>query len=431
MSLTLVGASNTVVYSRPNYRNYGLAISFGDNGSKWYEIYGSYNSVYSLYQFTLSTPYDLSTRSWEATLAVSNPQQFRFSEDGSKLIYIDYGRILRSFDLGTPWDISTASNPQQSADQISEGYGTKGIAFNPDGTILIMSRTVDDIFHEYTMSPGFDVTSLTYSGVSKTGSSLGLSGVDQIYMLNDGQNLLVTDNDNKKVWQLDLATAWDISTAANSGTSFSVATYRAGICVDEINYGLYLQDSSTPHNIYQYDLVWIAPPAPEVPPDGVGFFFGIYGDPIVTIPISNVSARIRSGAPSYLQVTIPYTAAAAVAITDRQDEDIELIYQSVDGIKTTVLTVALETIQISRGTQSSSIVLTGHRQTTNGAPGSHIVIPLSMQTGTTANTVIIPGYDPTILPADEITSLGSTFTAETVSLQASASYIQTQLIGSA
>lgn len=150
------------------------------------------------------------------------------------------------------------------------------------------------------------------------------------------------------------------------------------------------------------------------------------------LPISNANGRIKSGSPSYLQVTLPYTTSAATAISDRSGFYLQLDHVEVfsDGseIITAVVTVALETVQISRGVSSSSIVLTGHRQTTNYAPASHTVSPLSMQTGSTSNTVILPGYNPLILPADTVTADGVTFTVGTVSLQASVGSVQTQLI---
>ena len=148
----------------------------------------------------------------------------------------------------------------------------------------------------------------------------------------------------------------------------------------------------------------------------------------VVLPVSNINARLRSGSDSYLQVTIPYTTDYATYISDRPNGDLELVYTDPDG-EHDVVAVALETIQISRAVNSANIVLTGHRQSTNSSPTSHTVSPLSLQTGTTSNNAIVPGYNPLILPGDNVTADGVTYTLEIVSLQAAESYVQTQLIG--
>lgn len=148
----------------------------------------------------------------------------------------------------------------------------------------------------------------------------------------------------------------------------------------------------------------------------------------VVLPVTNVNARLRSGSNSYLQVTVPYTSDHAAAVTARTNGDLQLIYTDAVG-EYAVVDVALETIQVSRGNQTASIVLTGHRQSTNSTPTSHNVTAQSLQTGTTATTAIIPGYDPAIKPADDVTAEGSTYTLDVIALQAAVGSVRSQLIG--
>jgi hypothetical protein len=154
----------------------------------------------------------------------------------------------------------------------------------------------------------------------------------------------------------------------------------------------------------------------------------------VVLPISNLSARLRSGEASYLNVTVPYTLEYADAVSARPNGDMILEHIVRDNLGNTmefvVVTVALETIQISRGASSSSIVLIGHRQSTNSNPTSHSVAPLSLQTGTTASTMIVPEYDQNIRPGDTVTGEGVTFEIGLLTLQAAVTagnyYIVTQ-----
>ncbi len=164
---------------------------------------------------------------------------------------------------------------------------------------------------------------------------------------------------------------------------------------------------------------------PEVslsPATAGAFFLTLTGDADsvddIVLPVSNLTARLRSGSDSYLAVTVPYTLAYAAAVSARPNGDLVLTYVDAAGAHE-VVDVAFETPQVSRGTSSSSIVLTGHRQSTNSSPGSHEVAASAMQMGSTS-TITRPGFDPDILPGDDVTAEDSTITANLVTLTASA-----------
>ena len=140
----------------------------------------------------------------------------------------------------------------------------------------------------------------------------------------------------------------------------------------------------------------------------------------VALPCSNLYARLRSGSVSYLQCVIPYTSDFADAVSARSNGDLSLNYVDAEG-EHTVVVVALETVQISRGTKNNSIVVTGHRQSTNSDQGSHTLTAISVQTGSTTNTLTVPGYAPEVRPADNVTAHGVTIAANLVSIQASVS----------
>lgn len=166
------------------------------------------------------------------------------------------------------------------------------------------------------------------------------------------------------------------------------------------------------------------PPAPVVV--SFGFRLTLTGAADATtdvvLPVNNITARLRSGSPSYLSVTVPYSDARAAAISDRPNGDLRLDHVAYDSqgneIITEVVTVAFEVPQPSRGTRNSSIVLVGHRQSTNSNPGSHTVAAKSFQTGGYDHVAVAPGFNPAIKPADQLTTEGKTITIGTVVLQA-------------
>jgi DNA-binding beta-propeller fold protein YncE len=89
-------------------------VFFKDDGTKMY-IIGSDSD--STHEYTLSTAWDISTASFASTFSVSSqdttPQGMFIGDGGSKLYVAgDVGDDINEYTLSTPWDISTASYVQ-------------------------------------------------------------------------------------------------------------------------------------------------------------------------------------------------------------------------------------------------------------------------------------------------------------------------------
>jgi len=109
-------------------------------------------NVYAIYQFSLSVAYDLSTMELVGyviyeTFATSAPYTnglggaIAFKPDGAKAyVYDDFDRTVRQFSLSTPWDISTMSYDGR-LQQVSSWYGVNKLEFSPDGTKFFITAT--------------------------------------------------------------------------------------------------------------------------------------------------------------------------------------------------------------------------------------------------------------------------------------------------
>lgn len=141
----------------------------------------------------------------------------------------------------------------------------------------------------------------------------------------------------------------------------------------------------------------------------------------IELPAVSVQGRLRSGAQSYLQAVLPNTSTISDAVTNRPNGEVVLTQRVTlsDGSTTDseVNRVALETVQESRGVTNRSIVLTGHKQTTNGSPAARTTIASSVSTTSGKRTVIASGLDPAIQPADTLTADGETFVIDVISYQ--------------
>ncbi len=357
------------------------------------QLYFSGSQMRWIYQFSLPTAGDINNATYTAALAppaaLDAATAIRFSDDGSRLYFVGvFYQPVYQYSLSTPWYLSTGSDDNVTLD-ISPLTRATGMTFINGGTTLLICSSYEDVVAEYSLS-----------------------------------------------------TAGDLATGSNTGLTYdttgSAGDYIAGLDADQTTGKLFAvgESPSAVHELQLYD-----PDAPVVVPAAVvygqWFYLTLTGGADATtdimLPCSSINARLRSGAPSYLQVVIPYTADYASAVAARPNGDLRLEFDDT-GETTTVATVSLETIQESRGIPSGSIVLTGHRQSTNSSPNSHTINVQSLQIGTHSPVAIMPGYNPTIKPADDITAASSTYTVDTVMLQASAQRggisMQTSYIGS-
>jgi alpha-tubulin suppressor-like RCC1 family protein len=166
---------------------------------------------------------------------------------------------------------------------------------------------------------------------------------------------------------------------------------------------------------------------PSVP---ISFSLSLTGDADsttdITLPVKNFTARLRSGSDSYLSVTLPYTSEIVAAISARSNGDLYLYYTDATGTYE-VVNVSLDSIQISKGTSSKSIVLTGYRQSTNDGTGSHEIVANATVAGDTS-TITIPGYAPEILAGDSVSYDDLSITANLITLTAQASNFSVQTV---
>lgn len=127
----------------------------------------------------------------------------------------------------------------------------------------------------------------------------------------------------------------------------------------------------------------------------------------VTLPLENFQSRLRSGSPSYLQVTIPDPYTYSASISARTNGDI-VVYRGVrfaDGGETVaeIARANLESIADDRGAENSSIQLVGHKQTTTETPKTRNVVGLIYyHTGTGARRAKTSVLDTHLRPGDTV-----------------------------
>ena len=108
-----------------------------------------------VYQYSLSTAWDLSTASYDSEdFSVSSqdtsPYGIAFKSDGSKMYMVGGGNDkVYQYSLSTAWDLSTASYDSVSFSVSSQDTFPCGIAFKSDGTKMYMVGSANDKVYQY------------------------------------------------------------------------------------------------------------------------------------------------------------------------------------------------------------------------------------------------------------------------------------------
>jgi DNA-binding beta-propeller fold protein YncE len=214
----------------------------------------------SIFQYTLSVANDISTATYASkTLSVvaqeTNPFGIALSVDGTKAYVVGTtNRTIYQYTLSTPFDISTGSYASKSFSVNAQDTAPIEIAFDPTGvTLFVLGKTNDTIF-QYTLGTAWDISTASYD----TKSFSITTEVDSPYAMAvspDGTNVICINTTDKIAYQYELSTGWDISTASYTSESFYTGltgtAYGANFSSDGVS--LFISDA-TPEEVYQYTL---------------------------------------------------------------------------------------------------------------------------------------------------------------------------------
>lgn len=198
-------------------------IFFADSGTKMY-LQEMDNK--DLYQFTLSTAYDLSsatyaskTVSYLANTATGFSGIF-MSSDGTKAWIPDNTtNEIDYYTLSTAYDISTATYDSTSTVVAAQDTSTSSCAVSPDGNTLLISGGAGNVIMEFAFGTAYDMSSLSWTQESAWGST------DDYFIANsDGTRTWSWSGSSDNIYSDTYSTGWDVSTRAISFTAIDIST---------------------------------------------------------------------------------------------------------------------------------------------------------------------------------------------------------------
>jgi sugar lactone lactonase YvrE len=170
-------------------------------------------------EYTLSTGFDVSTASFVDAFSISsqenNPSALAFNTDGTKMFIVGLTNdTVYQYSLSTGFDVSTASYDSVSFSVASQDGSPFGLAFNSDGTKMFIVAFNGDAVYEYTLSTGFNVSTASFVDSFSVASQETLP--QGLAFNSDGTKMFIVGQTNDTVYQYNLSTGFDVSTATYS-----------------------------------------------------------------------------------------------------------------------------------------------------------------------------------------------------------------------
>lgn len=159
----------------------------------------------------------------DSMLGLSNTdyiRSLRFSSDGTKC-YVIRNWAIYELDLSTPWDITTVSynSVQFDVSTQSPTYYAQAIEFKPNGSSLYVAAANNQIY-QYNLTTPWDLSTASYASLSfDLGTITDYQTFLDFQFKESGEELLIYNRDSSLVEGLtyvNLTTAWDISSISST-----------------------------------------------------------------------------------------------------------------------------------------------------------------------------------------------------------------------
>lgn len=258
-----ISQSTLVLDSQLSTGQYNRGFTFNDTGTRMFVC----NNEDDILAYEMDTPYDYVNATYSSSLSVTGLSGLtqgtciRFSDAESGKAYIlDYSAdTIKQYSLSTMYDMSTAT--QDTSDTLntySEDNAIFSFFFNSDGTKLyaVGRETPGQSIYQYDLTTAWDLSTASYASKSLDISAKAPSANGGV-MSSDGKKVILGDNSNDKLVMYTLSTAYDISTGTfTNETPVPSGVTCVGIEVDPTGTRLFFSDGtgSGTGEIRSYDI---------------------------------------------------------------------------------------------------------------------------------------------------------------------------------
>ena len=229
-----------------------LGLFLKPDGTKMYLL--DYPST-TVYEYNLSTAFDVSTASYASkSFSVGAqgglPYDLFFKPDGLKMYIVGVSTdSVHEYDLSTAWDVSTAVF-LQSLSVATQDTTPVGLFFKPDGTKMYVVGAIGKDVNEYDLSTAWDISTASFLQLFSV--SAQDTGPRSVFFKPDGLKMYILGATGDNVYEYNLSTAWDVSTASYLQSVSVVTNTPDGYVVTLSPDGSKMYLLSYPSTVVQY-----------------------------------------------------------------------------------------------------------------------------------------------------------------------------------
>ena len=234
------------------------ATDFRPDGSRMY-IVGRESE--NIIEYHLQTPWEINTASYVRELDISSELGTAVQElsvahavfirksDGRKMWVFNRTEIWE-YTLSAAWDITSATHTgyRSFSDDIVRGHD---IDFRPNGRVLYVDDRLNGAVFQYNLSTAWDVSTASLEYVLDIRNQQ--KAVRGLQLNSDGSKMFLMDTDRKEVLEYNISTPYNLSTASYIG-AFNVSAQSSnprGITFNDQFDRFYVTDE-TDDRVYQY-----------------------------------------------------------------------------------------------------------------------------------------------------------------------------------
>jgi 6-phosphogluconolactonase (cycloisomerase 2 family) len=250
----------TQIIGAPAEATYG-SLNLEANNSLLFTLYLTEDNVYRL-PTTISSnilTFSSSEGSWyrkspvHTQLLSSIFQELKFKPDGTRLYALDSTGSLYEFELSTSWDISTLTLINTQLISVYEPTSA-GFDISSDGRYLYIVGSNTDTVYQFKLSEPWSTKFIIFIGSYSVNAQE--SAPSSIILSVDGSYMYVMGTSGDDINQYTLSTPWDITTASFTKTQSISAQNITPVDLVFRPDGtrLYVRGTTLPHEINEYSL---------------------------------------------------------------------------------------------------------------------------------------------------------------------------------
>lgn len=254
-------ASKELDFSGTHTNGYGLFLK--PDGTKLYTL--SNGATDAIWQWSLGTAWDISTATYDGVnLDISGQSalagDFFIGNDGATIFVCDdIGGAIDQYTMSTPWDLSTASYASKTGTP-EGGGGTVGIWVSPNGHRVLTLDDGPDQIDPHFCKTAWDISTLTQMG-TEIDLDISVDDTDPkaLFLNPRGSQMIVIGETGDELIAYTLAADYE-PLSAGSASVFDISTQSndaAGLFIrQDTGTSIYVLDS-VDNKIYQYNGITI------------------------------------------------------------------------------------------------------------------------------------------------------------------------------